>query len=68
MKVGHLKEFLVGQERGSVGQGLGGRNIQTLPPPLGIIEVIHETSRGVSFNSQKGILSVASPSEAEALD
>ena len=35
-------------------------------PPLGIIEVIYATSRGVSLNSWRGVLSVVYPSEADA--
>jgi len=33
---------------------------------MGIIEVIHATSRGVSLNSWRGVLSAVSPSEVEA--
>ena len=51
VKARHLNEFLVNQVGTSVGQGSGNRNDRTLPPPLGVIEVIHETSRGVSLNS-----------------
>lgn len=68
VKAGHLKGFLVRLERGSRGQGSRGRNLQTLPPPLGIVEVIHAMPRGVNFGSQKGILSIASPSKGEASD
>ena len=44
VKARHLNEFLVSQVRISVGQGSGKRNDCTLPTPLGVIEVIHETS------------------------
>lgn len=66
MKARNLKEFLVGQEGAIEGQGSGGQNDRTLPPPSGIIEVIHATSRGISLNSQKEVLSVVSPSEMKA--
>lgn len=50
MKVGHLKEFVVGQGGGNVGQGLGSQG-NTLPLPLGIIEVIHGASIGMNVSS-----------------
>lgn len=56
IKVGHLKEFVVNQGGVSVGQGLG------------IIEIFHATSMGVSVSHQKGILSVVTPPEADAID
>lgn len=68
VKVGHLKEFLVSQEGGNIGQGLGSQNDHTLPPPLGIIEVIYATSWGVSLNRRMRVLSVVSPSEANDVD
>ena len=49
MKVGHLKEFIVGQGGGNVGQGLGSQG-NTLPLPLGIIEVIHAASIGMNVS------------------
>ena len=42
----HLEQLI--KERANVGQGLGSRNYCTLPPPLGVVEVIHATSQGVS--------------------
>ena len=65
VKAGLLKEFLVGQGGGNVGQGSSGRNDRALPPPLGIIEVIHATSRGISWSSQRGVLSVVSSFEVD---
>ena len=59
VKSGHLKEFVVGQ-------GSRNRSNNTLPPPLGIIEVIHATSMGISVSRQKGVLSVVTPPEANA--
>ena len=38
-------------------------NDRALPPPLGVIEVIHATFQGVSLNSRRGILSVVTPPE-----
>lgn len=44
-----LKEFIVGQGGGTI--GLGSRNRgNTLPSPLGIIEVIHVASIGVNIS------------------
>ena len=66
VKSGHLKEFVVDQEGVSAGQGSRNRSNNTLPPPLGIIEVIHATSMGISVSHQKGVLSVVTPPEANA--
>lgn len=68
MKTRHLKEFLVSQEGVNLGQGSGSRNDCTLPPPLGVIKVIYATSRGISLNSRKGVLSVVSPPKANVMD
>lgn len=62
-----MKEFVVEQGGGNVGQGSGNRD-NTLPPPLGIIEVICATSIGVNVSRRRGILSVAIPSGAEVID
>ena len=43
VKVGYLKEFVVRQGGGNIGQGLGSQS-NTLPLPLGIIQVIFATS------------------------
>ena len=66
VKSGHLKEFVVDQEGVSAGQGSRNRSNNTLPPPLGIIEVIHATFMGISVSRQKGVLSVVTPPEANA--
>ena len=39
VKVGHLKEFIIGQGGGTVGQALDSWG-NTLPLPLGIIEIV----------------------------
>lgn len=49
VKLGHLKEFVVGQRGGNVAQGSGSQG-NTLPPPLRIIEVIHATSVGMNVS------------------
>ena len=67
IKVGHLKEFVVGQGKGNTGQGSRSRG-NKLPPHLGIIKVIHATSIGVNVSCQRGILSVATPSKTEVVD
>ena len=64
----HFKEFLIGQGGGNAGQRSGNRNDRTLPPPLGIIEVIHAASIGVSMSRWKGILNVATSFEAEVVN
>jgi len=68
VKAGHLKEFLVGEEGASVGQESGNCCDRALPPPLGVIEVIHATSWGVSLKSWRGILSVVTLTEANVID
>ena len=67
VKAGHLKEFVVGHGGVSNGQGLGSRG-NTLPPPLGIIKVIHATTIRVSVSHRRGILSVVTPPETETID
>lgn len=68
MKVGNLKEFLVYQEGVNVGQGSGSQSDHTLLPPLGVIEVIHAISQGMSLNSRWGILSVMSTPKIDVTD
>ena len=62
-----MKEFLVRQGKGNTGQGSRSRG-NTLPPPLGIIEVIHATSISVNISCQRGILSVATLFEIKVVD
>ena len=50
-----------------MGQASGSQG-NTLPPPLGIIEVIHAASNDVNVNRWRGILSVATPPRLEMLD
>ena len=58
MKAGHLKEFMV--EFGKRGVGLGAQQKRNpLPPPLGVIEVIHVTPRGTNAVGSR-VLVVAS--------
>ena len=57
MKAGYLKEFVVdfrnqGAEQGALQKG------NRLPPPLGVIEVIHVASRG-TIMTRRGVLIVA---------
>ena len=47
VKARHLKEFVVGQGGSTAGQTLGNQG-NAIPPPLGIIEVIHVASMGAS--------------------
>ena len=58
MKAGHLKEFVV--ESGNRGVGLGVQQKgNLLPPPLGVIEVIHAAPRGTNAAGRR-VLAVAS--------
>ena len=59
--MGHLKEFVVGQEGVNIGQGSGSQSNNALPPPLGIIEVIHATSVGVSMSCWRGHIECGDP-------
>ena len=55
MRSGHLKEFVLkprGQETGQNARPLG----NPLPPSLGVIEVIHATSRDTLVTQRKGVL------------
>ncbi|XP_023905389.1 uncharacterized protein LOC112017163 [Quercus suber] len=59
VKARHLKEFVMdGGDRGA-GQGAPQRG-NLLPPPLGIIEVIHVAPKGLTATGGKGMLTVAS--------
>ena len=62
-----MKEFVVGQGGGNVGQGLGSLG-NTLPLPLGIIEVIVVASIGVNVSCRRGILSVATLFGVKVID
>ena len=58
VKAGHLKEFVV--ESGKRGARLGAQQKgDPLPPPLGVIEVIHAVPRGTNAAESK-VLAVAS--------
>ena len=54
--------------RGKYRKGLGNQSNNTLLSPLGIIEVIHATSMGVSVSCQRGILNVVTPPKVDATD
>ena len=57
MKVGYLKEFVTDSGNRGVGQGASLRG-NPLPPPLGVIEVIHVASKSMEV-TRKGVLTVA---------
>ena len=57
MKFGHLKELVMAPEGEATGQAQKAQK-DTLPPPLGVIEVIHAASMGTSVSQRKGVLSV----------
>ncbi|XP_030958737.1 uncharacterized protein LOC115980644 [Quercus lobata] len=57
VKVGYLKEFIVDFGNRDAGHGAQQKR-NPLPPPLGVIEVIHAASRGATVN-RRGVLTVA---------
>ncbi|XP_075636701.1 uncharacterized protein LOC142608931 [Castanea sativa] len=59
VKAGHLKEFLVETGNQETGQADRLRR-NPLPPPLGVIEVIHAASRAIKAPTTKGVLTVVS--------
>ena len=61
VKVGHLKEFVVESEKRGAGLGAQQKG-NLLPPPLGVIEVIHATPRGTNAAGSR-VLAVASTGE-----
>ena len=63
MKSEHLKKFVVNPDGDSVGEAPRSRG-NTLPPPLGVIEVIHIASMGTIVSQRKGVLSVVSVENA----
>ncbi|XP_050258165.1 uncharacterized protein LOC126703250 [Quercus robur] len=56
VKAGYLKEFVVDSVDREAGQGVQQKR-NPLPPPLGVIEVIHVAPRGTA--AAKGVLTVA---------
>ena len=58
VKVGHLKEFVVESENRGAGLGAQQKG-NPLPPPLGVIEVIHAVLRGTNAAGRR-VLAVAS--------
>ena len=63
MKSEHLKKFVVNPDGDSVREAPRSRG-NTLPPPLGVIEVIHIASMGTIVSQRKGVLSVVSVENA----
>ena len=63
MKFRHLKKFVVNPKGDSIGEAPRSRG-NTLPPPLGVIEVIHIASMGTIVSQRKGVLSVVSVENA----
>ena len=61
VKAGHLKEFMVESEKRGAGLGAQQKG-NLLPPPLGVIEVIHATPRGTNAAGSR-VLAVASMGE-----
>ena len=62
MKAGYLKEFMVDLRNQEARQGAQPRG-NPLPPPLGVIEVIHATLRGSLVSKRKKVLAVV-PTES----
>ena len=57
VKVGYLKEIVVDPRNREAGQGTQPRG-NTLPPPVGVIEVIHAASMGTLATRRRGVLAV----------
>jgi len=57
VKVGYLKEFIVDSGNRDAGHSTEQKG-NPLPPPLGMIKVIHATSRGATI-TRRGVLIVA---------
>ena len=57
LKAGYLKEFVVDSGIRDAGHGAQQKG-NPLPPPLGVIELIHAASRGATI-TRRGILTVA---------
>ena len=57
VKAGYLKEFVVDSGNWDVGHGAQQKG-NPLPPPLGVIEVIHAAPRSATI-TRKGVLTVA---------
>ena len=53
VKAGYLKEFVEDSRNQEAGQGARPRG-NPLPPPLGVIEVIHAASRGTLVSKRRG--------------
>ena len=58
VKAGYLKKFVVNSGNRGAGQGAQQRG-NPLPPPLGVIEVIHAALRGTTMAGRRGVLTVA---------
>ena len=56
VKAGYLKEFVVDSGNRSIEQGAQQRG-NPLPPPLGVIEVIHAAPRGMIV-TRNGVLTI----------
>ena len=59
MRSRHLKEFVLEPRNQKTGQNARSRG-NPLPPPLGVIEVIHAASKGTLVTQRKGVLTVVS--------
>nr|XP_023886905.1 uncharacterized protein LOC111999006 [Quercus suber] len=59
VKAGYLKEFVVASGNQGIRQGTQQRG-NPLPPPLGVIEVIHTTPRGTTVTKKRRVLAVMS--------
>ena len=59
VKAGYLKEFIMDLWNQEVGLGTRPWG-NPLPPPLGVIEVIHAVSRGTRVSKRRGVLAVVS--------
>ena len=58
VKAGYLKEFVVDSRNNGARQGAQQRG-NPLPPPLGVIKVIHAAPKSTAVAGRKGMLTVA---------
>ena len=62
VKAGLLREYMVDQGRGTVGQASGSQG-RAMPPPPDIIEVIHAALIKISTSHRRGILRITPQQE-----
>ena len=59
MKARYLKEFVIDPRNQEARQGIRSQG-NPFPPPMGVIKVIHATSKGTLMSKRRGVLAVVS--------